>query len=379
MNPDILPFSRPQSVDEMRANARARFRDRLLHGEQVGNCGCDDSEPINPAAPREHVAGVRFRDSGRVYFFATGDATIEVDDWVVVETNRGQEAGRVVIAPRQMSLNQLEGELKPIERRLTDDDVARVESLKDESARALRRIGEYTRGRRLPVKPIAAEYSLDGQTLTFSYSTGDRVDEPALAKSLTQLLGHAVVPKAVGPRDEARLLGGLGRCGRTLCCSSWLPMFPDVTMGMAKNQELSLNPTKVSGVCGRLLCCLSYENDQYREAKAILPRLGQMIETPEGPAQVVSLQILRQIVTLRMAESGEERTMTADELSGKPAPAPQPASVAVAAPDAEIGRDEDQESEPGTEEASAPQAGSLRRRRRRGRGRRDGGAAPPED
>lgn len=381
MNPDILPFSHPQSIDEMRANARARFRDRLLRGEQVGNCGCDDAEPIDPAAPREHVAGVRFRDSGRVYFFATGDASIAVDDWVVVETNRGKEAARVVIAPRQMSLNQLEGDLKPIERRLTDEDVARIDSLRDESARALRRIGEYTRGRRLPVKPIAAEYSLDGQTLTFSYSTGDRVDEPALAKSLSQLLGHTVVPKSVGPRDEARLLGGLGRCGRTLCCSSWLPMFPDVTMGMAKNQELSLNPTKVSGVCGRLLCCLSYENDQYREAKAILPRLGQMIDTPDGPAQVVSLQILRQIVTVRLADSGEERTMTADELAGnpKPMPSPSPVPIAVQPVEGDMDMNEDNEPEADGEDAGAPRTGSLRRRRRRGRGRRDGGAAPVSD
>lgn len=376
MNQDGLPFSHPQSIDEMRANARARFRDRLLHGEQVGNCGCDDAQPIDPAVPRELVAGVRFRDSGRVYFFATNDAEIDIDDWVVVETNRGQEAGRVVIAPRQMSLNQLEGELGAIERRLTQDDVARIESLKDESARALRRIGEYTRGRRLPVKPIAADYSLDGQTLTFSYAPGDRLDEPGLARSLTGLLGHTVVPKAVGPRDEARLLGGLGRCGRTLCCSSWLPMFPDVTMGMAKNQDLSLNPTKVSGVCGRLLCCLSYENDQYREAKAILPRLGQTIETPEGPAQVISLQILRQIVTVRLDETGEERTMTAEELSGKPHPAPEPVVAAAQTPVEGRAPEGDGDITDGSDTAAPPHE-SSRRRRRRGRGRR--GDTPSAD
>lgn len=371
MNSDTVPFSRPRSVDEMRANARARFRDRLLHGQQVGNCGCDGAEPIDVNTPREHVAGIRFRDSGRVYFFAASDAAIAVDDWVVVETSRGKEAGRVVIAPRQMSLNQLEGELGTIERRLTDEDVARIDALKDESARALRRIGEYVRGRHLPVKPIAADYSLDGQTLTFSYSPGDRVDYAALATSLTRLLGHTVVTKAVGPRDEARLLGGLGRCGRTLCCSSWLPMFPDVTMGMAKNQELSLDPTKVSGICGRLLCCLSYENDQYREAKAILPRLGQMIETPDGPAQVISLQILRQLVTVRMTETGEERTVSADDLAGKPTPAP----VTVTADEADADG-----SEEGRERAGGDEAGAAfdppRRRRRRDRGRRTDGPLP---
>lgn len=372
LNPNVLPFAHPRSVDEMRANARARFRDRLLHGEKVGDCGCDDTEPADLNAPREHVAGVRFRDSGRVYFFSTRDPQIQVDDWVVVETSRGKEAGRVVIAPRQMSLSQLEGDLHPIERRLADEDIERIEALKAESAQALRRIGAYTRGKHLPVKPIAAEYSLDGESLTFSYSTGDRVDEPEMAKSLSRLLGCTVVPKEVGPRDEARLLGGLGRCGRTLCCASWLPMFPDVSMGMAKNQELSLNPTKVSGVCGRLLCCLSYENDQYREAKAILPRLGQRIETPDGPAQVISLQILRQLVTIRLTDTGEERTVSADELSGKPKTAGSVVAspVQTAADNAAATVAEDEGDTPVEPEPPAP-----RRRRRRGQGRRAGNAS----
>lgn len=367
---NALPFAHPRSVDEMRANARARFRDRLLHREKVGDCGCEDTEPVDPDAPREHVAGVRFRDSGRVYFFSTSDPDIQVEEWVVVETSRGQEAGRVVIAPRQMSLSQLEGELHPIERRLSEDDIHRIESLKMESARALRRIGAYIRGKRLPVKPIAAEYSLDGRSLTFSYSASDRVDEAMMAQSLSQLLGCAVEAKEVGPRDEARLLGGLGRCGRTLCCASWLPMFPDVSMGMAKNQELSLNPTKVSGVCGRLLCCLSYENDQYREAKAILPRLGQTIETPDGPAQVISLQILRQLVTIRLSETGEERTVSADELAGRQ---PEPPVMALTVHEATDGSAEaeaanDREADTGTDQP-------MRRRRRRGRGRQAGNAS----
>lgn len=375
LNPNAMPFTHPKSVDEMRANARTRFRNRLLQGEQVGGCGCDDTEPTDLNAPREHVAGVRFRDSGRIYFFSTDDPAIQLDDWVVVATSRGQEAGRVVIAPRQMSLNQLEGDLRPIERRLSSADIARIEALKTETAQALRSIGAFVRARRLPVKPIAAEFSLDGQTLTFSYSTGDRIDEPALAKSLTHHLGRTVVMKAVGPRDEARLLGGLGRCGRTLCCASWLPMFPDVSMGMAKNQELSLNPTKVSGVCGRLLCCLSYENDQYREAKAILPRLGQTIETPDGPAQVISLQILRQLATIRLTASGEERTVSANDLAGKPKPAPAPV-VASAVQEAE------ESAAPGPDAEAASDVESRepspRRRRRRGRGRRSDNASSTE-
>ncbi len=127
-------------------------------------------------------------------------------------------------------------------------------------------------------------------------------------------LGCRVELRQVGPRDEARLLGGLGRCGRTLCCSSWLPVFPEISMSMAKNQDLPLNPAKVSGVCGRLLCCLSYENDQYRQMKAVMPKLGQAIETPGGIGQVVSMQLLKELVTVRLEEDNVEATFRSDEL-----------------------------------------------------------------
>jgi cell fate regulator YaaT (PSP1 superfamily) len=170
------------------------------------------------------------------------------------------------------------------------------------------------------MKPISAEYNFDGSQLTLSFSAADRVDFRDLARDLNQKLKCRIELRQVSAREEAKLLGGLGRCGRTLCCSTWLPMFPDITMGMAKTQDLSLNPSKVSGVCGRLLCCLSYENDQYRQMKAVMPKLGQTTETPLGHGTVVSLQLLKGMVTVQLDADHQEQTFHARELGFGEAP-----------------------------------------------------------
>ncbi len=209
-----------------------------------------------------------------------------------------------------------------------------MESLKRESAVAVKTFGRKIREHGLPMKPISAEYSFDGSHLTLNYSSQDRVEPRSLAIDLANYFNCRVELKQVGPRDEARLLGGMGRCGRTLCCSSWLPVFPEISMGMAKTQDLSLNPTKVSGVCGRLLCCLSYENEQYKQMKAVLPRLGQTIETPQGPGLVVSLQVLKELVTVRLASPGanQEMVFSSADLGFGNASAPAQASVPVEKP-----------------------------------------------
>jgi cell fate regulator YaaT (PSP1 superfamily) len=368
----------PSSLDEARARARERFRDRLQAGEKVGACGCSDEDAVrgqDDGSPPECVVGVRFRDSGRVYYFQPQSDALNVGDWVVVPTARGREAARVVIAPHQVRRALLQGDLKMIERRLGEDDVARMESFRRRGGEAIRAFGERARGRRLGVKPIAADFNFDGTIVTVSYSIPDRENGPdaaalpALARELASHFGCRVELKQVGPRDEARLLGGLGRCGRTLCCSSWLPVFPEISMGMAKNQELPLNPAKVSGVCGRLLCCLSYENDQYRQMKAVMPRLGQTIETPDGSGQVVSMHLLRELVTVRLDEQHAEVTYRCDELGLGSAP-----NRAASVGDAN-GRGEAAVAQVIAETVPAaveqPEPPSRRRRRRRG-GRRGG-------
>jgi cell fate regulator YaaT (PSP1 superfamily) len=388
--PPTAPFQPPTSLDEARALARERFKSRLLAGEKVGECACHDEAAPHAAAPASaeepaaRVAGVRFRDSGRTYFFDPAGTELEVGDWVVVETSRGREAGRVVIAPHQVRLNLLQGELKPVLRRLDAEDVRRMDELKREAAQAIKTFGAAARARNLPVKPISAEYAFDGASLVlnFSFVERERPDLRDLTRELAGTFGCRVELRQVGPRDEARLLGGLGRCGRTLCCSSWLPVFPEISMNMAKTQDLPLNPSKVSGVCGRLLCCLSYENEQYKQMKAVLPRLGQPIETPAGPGMVISLQVLKELVTVRLAADNAVAVFPAADLGlGNRPAAPVPPDRGVAALDhgAEPATVDAPPAANGADPANGPDAagGERRRRRRRGRGRRPGGDPQP--
>lgn len=347
------------SVEEAREMAKARFRERLSNGEQVGACSCsteDESIPEGSDGPR--VVGVRFRDSGRVYFFDAAGISVDVGTWVVCTTSRGQEAARVIVAPKQVVMSQLDGDLKPIDRVLSEVDVAKMEERRGDAAKVVRRGSEMSRAYDFGVKVVAAEYSLDGQRVRVSCSAADHSFVEDLGGMLAEELGVEVDMQLVGPRDEARLIGGLGKCGRALCCSSWLPIYPDVSMGMAKNQDLSLNPTKVTGLCGRLLCCLSYENEQYKKARQLLPRLGQRISTPDGDGMVVSLQVLKELVTVRFDDSHRQETYPASELL---APGQRPARAEVP-PAEEATLDTDQASDD-----SSAQPRRRRRRRRRSR------------
>src|SRR5215207_2218834 len=319
----------PASVEQARARARERFKSRLESGEQVGKCGCGDGDPIlglDDASPPVCVVVVRFRDSGRIYYYRPDRNDLLVGDWIVVPTGRGEEAARIVLAPHQIRKAQIQGELRSVSRRLSDDDVRRMEAHRRRGPEALKAFRDIARARRLGLKPIAADFGFDGTTVTLNFSIPDRERAPEpgvlhdLSREAASALGCRVELRQVGPRDEARLLGGLGRCGRTLCCSSWLPVFPEISMNMAKNQYIPLNPSKVSGVCGRLLCCLSYENDQYRQMKAVMPKLGQPITTPAGDGIVVSLQVLRELVTVRFQGETPDQTYAAVDLGFQPKP-----------------------------------------------------------
>ena len=301
-----------QLIENARAKARERFKDRLASGGPVAGCECESEK--SGSGPSRAAAGVRFLDSGQTYFFDPVQFELQPGDWVVVETNRGFEAARVVIPPSQMMQASLSGPLHPIQKVLSDADIERMYSLKKEAAKAVKVFGQRIRERELPMKPISAEYNFDGSHLLLNFTAPDRVDFRDLARDLGAHFRCRVELRQVGPRDEARLLGGVGRCGRTLCCASWLPVFPEVSMNMAKTQDLPLNPAKVSGVCGRLLCCLSYENDVYRQQKQILPKLGQAITTPAGEGTVISLQVLRELVSVRFAGDTPDQTFSAGEL-----------------------------------------------------------------
>jgi cell fate regulator YaaT (PSP1 superfamily) len=372
------PWVPPASIDEARALARQRFKSRLQSGERIGECGCSDDDAVAGGAdgsPPECVVGVRFRDSGRVYYYRPAGMELRVGDWVIVATARGQEAARIVIGQHHVRQSLLQGTPGSVIRLLDDDDARRLEDSRRNGAAAIRTFGERLRERRLGIKPIAADYSFDGAHVTLSYSVPDRerAPEPAalqdLARRLASELACRVELRQVGPRDEARLLGGLGRCGRTLCCSSWLPVFPDISMTMAKTQDLPLNPAKVSGVCGRLLCCLSYENEQYRQMKAVMPKLGQAIETPAGGGQVVSMHLLKELVTVRLEENGSEVTFRSEELGlGSRGAAAGPATTPPAVePDTSPPGDETDAIAGGSGAPEPPTPGRRRRRRRPGR------------
>jgi cell fate regulator YaaT (PSP1 superfamily) len=367
--PDYLRM--PVTIDEARAQARQRFKERLEQGEKIGNCDCgDETTGADPNAPR--LTGVRFVDSGQVYYFDPMEWSLDVGDWVVVETGRGKEAARVVIAPGQVRQNSLKGELKPVLKKMDSGDIERMQRYKRDAASAVKVFGQKIRERNLPMKPISAEFSFDGSHLTLNFTSPDRVDFRELAKDLAATYRCRIELRQVGPRDEARLLGGLGRCGRTLCCSSWLPVYPDISMNMAKTQDLPLNPGKVSGVCGRLLCCLSYENEQYRQMKAVMPRLGQSIASPAGPGMVVSMQILKELVTVRLDSDHTDHVFSSADLGFKkpepvvaqPAPQPVRAPKLAAEPIAEAAPEED------SQETQLATGDAPRRRRRRGRGNR---------
>src|SRR5215208_13073 len=369
----------PASIDEARFLARERFKSRLESGKQIGQCGCGEGDPVlglDDVSPPECVVGVRFRDSGRIYYFRPVQDDLAVGDWVVVPTGRGEEASRVVLAPHQVRKAQLQGDLGSVTRRLNDDDVRRMETHRRRGPEAIKTFGEVARARQLGIKMIAADYGFDGSTVTLNYSVPDRerTPEPGLLRDLAREAANAlscrVELRQVGPRDEARLLGGLGRCGRTLCCSSWLPVFPEISMSMAKNQDLPLNPAKVSGVCGRLLCCLSYENDQYRQMKAVMPKLGQAIETPGGVGQVVSIQLLKELVTVRLEGDNVEATFRSDELELGVGGARPRASVIPEAPAPVLVIPEEEVADvvpPAAEDETVAASGPRRRRRRSGR------------
>ncbi|WP_028458186.1 stage 0 sporulation family protein [Chloroflexus sp. Y-396-1] len=250
------------------------------------------------------VVGIRFKDSGKVYYFDPRDLDLRVGDQVIVETVRGQELAKVAFERREVSDEEIVGELKPVVRRAELSDLARMAELQQYHAEALARCAEKVKEHGLPMKLVKAEYSFDGSRLTFYFTADQRVDFRQLVRDLARMFKTRIELRQIGPRDEAKMLGGIGPCGRILCCTAFLPDYARVTIKMAKDQDLPLNPSKISGVCGRLLCCLSYEHEQYIEMRAQLPKRGTWVMTPDGPGEVIGQHVLKQQVLVQLASSG---------------------------------------------------------------------------
>ena len=280
------------------------------------------SEPTTPDMTVE-VVGIRFRPTGRIYYYNPAGYDLRTGQWVVVESTKGTECGRVVIAPRMMAFAEVSGEdLKPVVRLASEDDLRQMLAYKSKEKDVLRRCAERISYHTLPMKLVEAEYTFDGSRLTFYFTAEERVDFRVLVRDLASLFHTRIELRQIGARDHAKLLGGVGVCGRTLCCSSWLTEFNVVSIKMAKEQGLPLNTAKISGVCGRLMCCLAYENEDYVAAKAEMPAFGEILMTPSGAGRVTGINVPKETVELTL-ESGALVTIPVRELPGYDKP-PEP-------------------------------------------------------
>ena len=268
------------------------------------------------------IIGVSFRQAGKVYFFDPGDEQIERGEHVIVETAKGVEYGTVVVPNREMAEEKIVAPLKKIIRVATpkDEDIElkNREKEKDAYKICLEKIAKH----RLEMKLIAAEYTFDNNKLLFYFTADGRIDFRELVKDLASVFRTRIELRQIGVRDETKICGGIGICGRTLCCHSYLSEFAPVSIKMAKEQNLSLNPTKISGVCGRLMCCLKNEEEAYEELNRRLPHIGSHVKTAEGlDAEVQSVSVLKQLVkVIVFLDDGEKevREYRVDELKFRP-------------------------------------------------------------
>ena len=246
------------------------------------------------------VIGIRFRTGGKMYYFDPLDADVKSGDNVIVETARGLEYGTAVCDIKEVDESEIVQPLKPIVRIADENDRKAHEATMKKHAEALRICEEKIAKRGLEMKLIDVEYTFDNSKVIFYFTADGRVDFRELVKDLAAAFRMRIELRQIGVRDETKMMGGIGPCGRDLCCHSWLDDFETVSIKMAKTQNLSLNPIKISGICGRLMCCLQYENDTYIALKKGMPDVGEYVTTPEGRAVVDDVNILQSKVKTRL-------------------------------------------------------------------------------
>ncbi|GAU76866.1 stage 0 sporulation family protein [Fusibacter sp. 3D3] len=245
------------------------------------------------------VVGVRFKKAGKIYYFDPGDVDVNKDDHVIVETARGVEYGECVIGRRDITEDQIISPLKPVLRTSTSEDDEIHINNKKKAKEALEVCLEKIHLHQLDMKLIDVEYTFDNNKVIFYFTADGRIDFRELVKDLAAIFRTRIELRQIGVRDESKMVKGLGPCGREICCGSWLGDFAPVSIKMAKDQNLSLNPVKISGLCGRLMCCLKYEYDTYVQIRVGMPNRGDKVKTPEGNAYVVDTNILLEQVKVR--------------------------------------------------------------------------------
>ncbi len=246
------------------------------------------------------VIGVRFKNVGKVYYFAPNGINIDKGNYVIVETARGVECGEVVMANREVDDNSIVHPLKNVIRIATEKDIKQVEDNAAKQKKAFDVCQQKIAKHGLDMKLVDVEYTFDNNKILFYFTADGRVDFRELVKDLASVFRTRIELRQIGVRDEAKMLGGLGICGKPFCCSTFLGEFQPVTIRMAKEQGLSLNPTKISGTCGRLMCCLKYEQEAYEDLLKITPKMGAYVKTKDGRGTVVDVNLLTGILRVRL-------------------------------------------------------------------------------
>lgn len=260
------------------------------------------------------IVGVRFKKAGKIYYFLPGEETLTIDDGVIVETARGVEYGTVVIGPKEVAKDSLVMPVKEVMRKATPKDLQQLEKNEEREEKAFAICLEKIAKRKLPMKLINVEYTFDMNKIVFFFTADGRIDFRELVKDLATVFRTRIELRQVGVRDEAKVLNGIGACGRPLCCSNFLGDFSPVSIRMAKDQNLSLNPTKISGVCGRLMCCLNYEDDLYKKGRDLYvkkdrtpsprdvepPGIGKEVVTDEGIGKVLKVNHHKHTVKIQL-------------------------------------------------------------------------------
>ena len=253
------------------------------------------------------VVGIRFRNAGKIYYFGPGKLQLKAGMHVIVETARGVEMGTVMTDPREVSEESVVQPLKPVIRIATEQDEKQAEKNRQKEKEAFKICLEKIAKHKLDMKLVEAEYTFDNNKLLFYFTADGRIDFRELVKDLAAIFKTRIELRQIGVRDETKILGGIGICGRPLCCHTYLSEFAPVSIKMAKEQNLSLNPTKISGVCGRLMCCLKNEQETYEYLNKQLPNIGDQVMTPEGiKGEVQSVNVLRQLVKVIMDVNDEK-------------------------------------------------------------------------
>ena len=268
----------------------------------------------------QKIVGIKYSPFGKAYYFSPNGLTLKVGDKVIVETANGNEFGIVDFGEREVDESLIKSELKPVLRLASEKDEARRQELDSKAPEAIKKVKKYVSELKLPMKITSVCFTFDGAKVIIEFTADDRVDFRELLKVLANEFHIRIELRQIGQRDEVKNKGAIGQCGQVCCCKRFLSDFNHVTVKMAKNQGISLTPTKINGICGRLLCCLGYENDNYEQTLAKMPKINSPVETPKGRGTCVYNDILKEIVSVKFTQ-GEDYTIedfTLDQIKFKP-------------------------------------------------------------